>query len=157
MTAWIAPPGTRGARIILADAVATVVFVVTAVAAAIEPDVFALVAAVVALVLFAVGILGFLVSYGKAVARSRYDEISVAGLYLLAGNVAPKPVRVRLYTLLALQVVVAVATASVRPFTSLAFGILVPMVGVACCGLWAAYHGAFGARSNPRASLPADD
>jgi hypothetical protein len=84
----------------------------------------------------------------------------VAGLYLLIGS-APRPVQVRLLVALAVPSVVAiatsVATASVRPFTPLAFGLLVPMFGLACCGLWAAYHGAFPARRDPRASLPADD
>lgn len=157
MPSWLAPPDVPGARIIAADTIGTVVFVVTAVAAAIEIDTFGLPAVIVALVLFGIGTVAFLVSYGKAVSRSRYDELSVAGLYFLAGGAAPRPVRVRLLALLAVQVVVAVATASVRPFTSVAFGILVPMFGLACCGLWGAFHGAFPARSDPRASLPADE
>src|SRR5690606_444319 len=150
-------PGVAGKPILVADAVGTVVFVVTAIAAAIEPDVFGLVAVVVALVLFAIGTVAFLVSYGKAVSRSRFDELSVAGLSFRAGGAAPRSVQVRLLVLLAVQTVVAVATASVRPFTSLAFGILVPMFGLACCGLWGAFHGTFPARSGPRASLPADE
>jgi hypothetical protein len=47
---------------------------------------------------------------------------------------------------LAIQVVVAVTTASIRPFTTLAFGILVPMFGIGMNGLWAARHGRFGPR-----------
>jgi hypothetical protein len=54
-------------------------------------------------------------------------------------------------------VATSIATSSERPFTPLAFGLLVPMFGLACCGLWGAYHGTFPARSDPRASLPADD
>ena len=84
----------------------------------------------------------------------------MAGLYLLMGS-APRAVQLRLLGALAVQAVVAVttsvATSDVRPFTPLAFGLLVPMFGLACCGLWAAYHGAFPARRDPRASLPADD
>jgi len=157
MAVQVVPPGVAGGRIILADVVGTVAFVLTAVAAAIEPDVFGLPAVIVALVLFGIGTVAFLVSYGKAVSRSRFDELSVAGLYFLAGGAAPRPVKVRLLAQLVVQTVVAVATASVRPFTSLAFGILVPMFGLACCGLWGAFHGAFPARSDPRASLPADE
>ncbi len=81
--------------------------------------------------------------YGRAVARSRTDEISVAGLYFLAGGSAPSPVRRRLMGALLVQVVVAFATAAIRPFTSLAFGVLVPVYGLGLAGLWASRHGEF--------------
>ena len=44
---------------------------------------------------------------------------------------------------LALEVVVAVATASVRPFTASAFGILVPVYALGLSGAWGARHGTF--------------
>jgi hypothetical protein len=146
-----------GRRIITLSWVGTIVFTVTAVAAAIKPDTFFEAPALaVSLVLFAVGILLFLAAYAKAVSRSRFDQISVVGVYFLSGC-APRAAQVRLLGSLAVQIVVAIATASVRPFTSLAYGILVPMFGLACCGLWGAYHGTFPERTDPRASLPADD
>jgi hypothetical protein len=37
-----------------------------------------------------------------------------------------------------------------RPFTSLAFGVLSPLFGLAMAGLWGARHGSFGARTRPR-------
>ena len=43
----------------------------------------------------------------------------------------------------AAQAVVAVATAAVRPYSPLAFGILVPLWGLGLAGLWAARHGTF--------------
>jgi hypothetical protein len=43
-------------------------------------------------------------------------------------------------------VAVSVAGASVRPFTTLAFGTLAPMLGIGINGLWAARHGRFPAR-----------
>jgi hypothetical protein len=46
-------------------------------------------------------------------------------------------------------VVVAVATAAVRPFTPLAFGILVPLYGLGLAGVWAAAFGTFGPRRHP--------
>jgi hypothetical protein len=51
-------------------------------------------------------------------------------------------------------VVVAFAAAALRPFTSLAFGILVPMWGLALAGVWGARHGTFGPRvvAEPRRS-----
>jgi hypothetical protein len=151
-----APAGTPGPRIFAVAFTGTAVFVVTAIAAAIAPGVFGGVATAVALVLFALGMLVFFAAYARAVSRSRFDTLGIGGLYFLVGS-APRAVQVRLLGALAVQVVVAIITASVRPFSSLAFGILVPMFGVACCGLWGAYHGTFPARPDPRASLPDDD
>ncbi|HEX9260092.1 MAG TPA: hypothetical protein VF855_11190, partial [Acidimicrobiales bacterium] len=106
----------------------------------------------VALVLFAAGIVAFLWSYASAVQRSREVEIGIGGLYFLAGRTAPKAVRRSMNLALAVQTAVAFATASWRPFTTLAFGILVPMFGLGLNGLWGAAHGAFG----PRIAEPAD-
>jgi hypothetical protein len=68
--------------------------------------------------------------------------IGIGGLYFLAGS-APKKVQAHLMGSLAVEVVVAIFTASVRVFTSLAFGILVPVFGLAMAGLWGARHGVF--------------
>ena len=160
MSVAIVPPGVAGSRIVALDVIGTAAFTVTAIAGAVSSGVLRDLAAVVAFVLFAIGAVLFLVAYGRAVARSRYEAISVGGLYFLAGC-APRSVQVRLLGLLVVQTVVAVATsaatASVRPFTPLAFGLLVPMFGLACSGMWGAFHGTFPKRTDPRASLPADD
>jgi hypothetical protein len=148
--------GPAGDRIITLALVGTGAFVLTAAAAAISPGAFRMVALLVALALFGIGMLLFLAAYARAISQSRTHVIGVGGVYFLAGC-APRSVQVRLLGALGVQVVVAVVTASARPFTSLAFGILVPMFGVACAGLWGAYHGAFPERRDPRASLPDDD
>jgi hypothetical protein len=153
-------PDGRGARIVRLAWWGTGLFVVTAVAGAVSDGIARDIAAVVSVALFGVGIVLFFTAYARAVSRSRFDAVNVGGVYLLLGT-APRAVQLRLLGALALQLVVAVATAaataSVQPFTPLAFGLLVPMFGLACCGLWGAYHGAFPARTDPRASLPADD
>jgi hypothetical protein len=149
-----APPAQD--RIVTTALIGTAVFVVTAVLAAISPATFRAPALVVALALFGLGIVLFFAAYLRAIARSRSVVISVVGVYLLAGS-APRAVQLRLLGALAVQIVVAVATAAARPFSSLAFGILVPMFGIACTGLWGARHGAFPERRDPRASLPGDD
>ena len=151
------PPGQGIVRLTLAG---TGVFVVAAVAAAISPDPLGTVAAGIDLVLFAVGCVAFLWAFGLSVARSRTEEISVAGIYFLSGGSGPAGVRRVLLGALAVQVVVAVATAAARPFTNLAFGILVAVFGLGMAGLWAGRHGTFparrddvrpGARSTPAA------
>ena len=96
----------------------------------------------------------FFVAYLRAISRSRYSVISVAGVYLMTGGVAPNPVRRTLYGALAAQIVVALATASIRPYTSLAFGVLVPLLGLSLCGLWSAAHGEFPGRVEPATVAP---
>ena len=81
-----------------------------------------------------------------AVSRSRTDAVSVAGVYFLADDVAPRPTRIRFRLALAIQVVVAIVTASIRLYTSVAFGVLVPMFGLGLMGLWGARHGRFAPR-----------
>jgi hypothetical protein len=114
------------------------------------------VAVAVDLGLFAIGCATFLGSYAIALNRSRTDEIGVASLYFLTNKVAPKPVQWRLWAALAVQCIVAVTAASVRPFTTAAFSVLVPMFGLGLNGLWAARHGTFGPRVVPPKTVDAE-
>jgi hypothetical protein len=120
----------------------TVAFTVAASLAAATPDVMAVPVAIFDLILFALGILLFVRTLLVAAERSRREELSVAGIWFLSGS-APPPIRRWLLGAMAVQVVVAFATAAIRPFTALAFGILVPMFGLGLCGLWGARHGTF--------------
>ena len=137
-------------RIVTASWAGTAAFVVTA-SGAVASAGMRPVATIVALALFAAGTVVFLWAYAIAVNRSRTDAIGIGGLYFLAGETAPASVRRQLMAALAVQVVGALATASARPFTSLAFGILVPVYGLGLAGLWGARHGRFGSRANPAA------
>jgi hypothetical protein len=125
----------------------TAVFTVAAVAATLWPDALGVPVAVLDVVLFAAGCLAFAWSFFVVVGRSRHELVSVPGTYFLTGGVAPPGVRRILLGALAVQTVVAFATASIRPFTALAFGILVPTYGLGLCGLWAALHGTFPPRA----------
>ena len=132
--------------IVRASAAGTVVFAVTAVAAVVT-EAATVVAAGVALALFAVGIGIFFWAYAIAVNRSRTDAIGIGGLFFLAGSeTAPAGVKRALLASLALQTAIGLATAAARPFTPLAFGVLVPLYGLALTGLWGARHGRFGPR-----------
>ena len=132
-------------RLVTASWAGTAVFVVTAVAAAASDDGPArAVALVTALGLFALGTVAFLAAYAVAVGRSREDAIGIGGLYFLAGKgTAPPAMKRALLGSLAVQTVVALATATARPYSSLAFGILVPMYGIGLTGLWGARNGTF--------------
>ena len=102
--------------------------------------------------LFAAGVAAFLWGFWNAIQRSRTEEIAVTTLFFLAGDTAPRAVRRSMNAALAVQVTAGLATALARPTTdgdpgsSLAFGILVPMLGLGLNGLWAAFHGRFPAR-----------
>jgi hypothetical protein len=121
----------------------TVLFVVTAVAAAIAPSAFEPVALAVAIALFAAGCAVFLWSFFLIAGRSRTSQIELAQVWFLSGAPTPRAVRRSLLGAFAVQVVVGLATAAVRPYTSLAAGVLVPMWGLGLCGLWAARHATF--------------
>ncbi|MFM2115003.1 MAG: hypothetical protein RI908_744 [Actinomycetota bacterium] len=136
--------------------VASFFFIVVAVTSAIVfDDVFRVVIVVVSLALFAVGVATFLIGFFAAVQRSRESEISVSQLFFLTGEVAPRDVKVPMLVALSVQTVVGVAAAIARPTTDgkagsvLAFGVLVPMLGLGLNGLWASRHGAFAPRSLP--------
>lgn len=135
-----------GRSVVVGAWTGTGVFVVSAVLSTLVSS-LRIVGVVVALALFAAGCLAFLSAFAAAVERSRTEEIGIGGLYFLAGS-APTSVRWHLLGALAVQVVTAFTTASIRPFTAVAFGILVPMYGLGMAGLWAARHGHFPARTD---------
>jgi hypothetical protein len=146
---FFVPVDVKGRRIISFTWQSTALFSVTAIVTAISPSLFFRVVAVtVALVFFGLGMIVFLVAYLRSIVRSRYEVISVAGVYLMTGGVAPAAVRRSMYAALAVQIVVALITASVRPYSSLAFGVLVPLLGLALCGLWSSVGGTFPPRAD---------
>ena len=152
-----------GERIVGTNLVGTVGFTVSSVlAAAVFTDPFRIAGVVVSLMLFAIGIFGFIWSYITAVSRSRTDNIAVAQLYFLASGSTPKRIKRLMMGALTVQVVVALATAITRSTTNgrsgstLAFGILVPMFGLGLNGLWCSKHGSFALRAVPGARSSPD-
>jgi hypothetical protein len=141
--------------LVRADIVGTSVFVV-AVAVGIplrDQRSIQVVFGVVSMALFAIGAAGCLWAYISALERSRSDEIGVANLYVLTGPTAPKPIKRTMTAALVVQSVLALTGAIVGSLSlsgnqvnALAFGILVPMFGLAMNALWAVRHGRFGPR-----------
>ncbi|MEO1062204.1 MAG: hypothetical protein AAFZ07_12360 [Actinomycetota bacterium] len=141
--------GVPGADIVRIDVAGTLVFLVSA-AAAVASDGFLRDLFVgVSLVLFGVGTVVMAAGLLRAIGRSRYEAISVADLFLLTG--APRPIRWWLQSCVAVQTVASFVAAGIRPFTGVAFGILVPVFGLAASGWWSARHGTFGERGGPGA------
>lgn len=133
-----------------ANVALTAVFVaVTGIGVVLFDDLWRGVVVVVDLALFSVGVVTFILGYFAAVARSRTEEISVVGAFLLAGEVAPRSTRLVMWSCLGVQVVVGIAGAVARgstdgqPGSVLAFGVLVPMLGTGLNGWWAGRHGMF--------------
>ena len=124
----------------------TALFAVTAIAAAVAPETFKPPALIAAIVLFSGGCAIFLWAFVLVAARSRTDQMEQAQIWFLTGPPTPPEVRRSLLGALAVQVVISLVTAGVRPYTSLAAGVLVPMWGLGLCGLWAARHAVFPAR-----------
>ena len=144
----------KGSSILRANEILTTLFVTTAVIAVIAfSNPWKIIAASIALACFSVGVVVFLWGYWSAVQRSRYDNIAVASMYFLTDKCAPKNIARRMNTMLGVQVVVAIATALMRsstdgkPGSTLAFGILVPVLGLGMNGLWAGLHGEFSPRN----------
>jgi hypothetical protein len=147
------PGDGRGIGIIRLSWVGTAAYAVVAVLAAAAPRApLDLVLIVVCLVLFVVGAGAFAAAYLVAVGRSRYEAIGMGGLFFLAGS-APPAVRRHLLGSVAVEIVIAFATASLGLLSTtaaadnpLAFGLLTPLFGLGLAGLWGARHGVFGPR-----------
>ncbi len=144
-----APDETAGATLVNAAFAGTGALVVVGVGGALVPDRLGGVTAVVSGILFAIGIVAFLWGYANGVVRSRDELVTLPGLFFLAGT-APKVVRFRLRMALLVEVVVAVAAASVRPYTAVAFVVLAPMFGLGLMAAWGARFGVFHPRSDER-------
>lgn len=140
-----------GGRILRFDVYATVVFAVVSLLEAALPEPLVVLSLPLDLVLFVVGCGAFLWAYAVAVGRSRYEALTMGGVFFPGSDVVPAAaVRVLRLCLLA-QVVVAVAAAAVRPFTPAAFAVLVPMLGIGLMALYGARYGRFPAKDEPAA------
>jgi hypothetical protein len=137
---------SRGERILRFDIYATVAFAVVSLLEAAVPEPTVVLSLPLDLVLFVVGCGAFMWAYAVAVGRSRYEELTMGGVFYPGTDVAPaRAVRVLRLCLLA-QVVVAVAAAALRPFSPAAFAVLVPMLGLGLMALYGARHGRFPAK-----------
>lgn len=148
MPSLFLPPDAEGQDLYRINLYATTGFVVAA-ALATAVTALRIPFAVLSCVLFAGGIVAFVWAYAQALERSREQDVSVTMIFAMSG-VAPAPVRRRFHLLTFVQAVVAIATASIRPFTAQAFGILAVMLGVGLAGLWSAKHGTFAERKDGR-------
>ncbi len=131
-----------GSGLVNASFAGTGALLVAGVAGVASPDDFGGLTAIVSGGLFAVGVVAFLYGYAAGVVRSGDEHVTLAGLFFLA-QTAPKVIRFRLRIAFAVQIVLAVAAAVARPYTSVAFAVLAPMLGLGLMATWGARYGAF--------------
>jgi hypothetical protein len=104
--------------------------------------------------LFAIGVGAFLLGFFGAVQRSRTEEISVSTLFFLTGGVTVRPIAWWMNGCLIVQVAVGLGGAIVRsstdgkPGSTLAFGVLVGMLGLGLNGWYSARDGRFPSRGS---------
>jgi hypothetical protein len=91
------------------------------------------------------GLATMVAAFLRAVGRSRDELVDVPGLFLLLGS-APRRTQLWLWGAVAASTAVGVAAAAARPYTSLAFGVMVPLWPYGLTVLWNALHGAFPSR-----------
>lgn len=120
----------------------TLVFVVLTVLSIANPDLYFSVA-VLDSVLFGLGLLCFAGGFFTAVLRSRYLQVSLAGAFFLVGEVVTVKNRRLFRAVLAVQVLFGLLGAVWRPFTELAFGVLVPMLGLGQMAIFGGLCGNF--------------
>jgi hypothetical protein len=131
-------PGTPGRGIIAVSWIALVVVTITAVPAALGAGAFETAVAVVGLISFTVGFGVWIVSFGRAIARSARGDDIVVGSWVFLQTSAPAPVRIQLLGAALITLAVTVATTAASPFVWLSN--LLPL-GLA--SLWGAWHGTF--------------
>lgn len=131
-----------GSGLVNASFVGTSALLVAGVAGVASPDDFGGLTTVVSGLAFAVGVVAFLYGYAAGVVRSSDEQVTLPGLFFLS-HTAPKVIRFRLRIVFAVQIVIAVAAAAIRPYTSVAFAVLAPMLGLGLMAAWGAKYGVF--------------
>ncbi len=99
--------------------------------------------AVLCAVLFGAGVIGFVVGFWNGAQRSRTELVTLSGLLAVDTSHVPARARRLIWSAVTVQTIVATAAAVARPFTTQAFGLLVPMFGVGVAILWGARNARF--------------
>ena len=125
----------------------TFALLVLAVAGVLAPDTFGLVVAILSIVMFGLGLLFLLLALLEGLRRSRLEEVTVSGLFLLH-ETAPRKIQRLFLWCLVFQLATSLTAAGLRPYTEIAFAVLAPTVLFGSAALWSARHGSFTARGS---------
>jgi hypothetical protein len=123
----------------------TALLALAAVAGVTSPDAFGIVLAVISSAMFVLGLVFLLLALLGGLRRSRVEEVTVTGLFLLH-ETAPRAIRRRFLWCLMIQLALAFVAAGFRPYSQIAFVLLAPMFVFGSAALWSAQYGIFSAR-----------
>ena len=98
---------------------------------------------IVNLLLFALGLVGFVAAFLVAAGRSRHEFVWFGGAFLLTGGSVAASDRRVFHAAIAAQIVIAFVIAGVRPFTSAAFAVLAVLAPFALTAWFGSRHGHF--------------
>lgn len=102
------------------------------------------------LVLFALGLVGFVAAFLVAAARSRYEEVWFGGAFLLTGGSVAGSDRRVFHLVIAIEIVIAFVIAGIRPFSAAAFSVLAVLAPFALTAWFGSRHGRFPVRDDNR-------
>ncbi len=124
------------------DVVVTIAQLIAVIVAFFGSDAVRNVVAIGCSVVFVAGAALFSWAFLIAAGRSRHEDVTVAGAFFLAGSIEA-PERRWAFGLMAAQSFIGLAGAAADPYTTMAFGILVPMFGLGVIAFLGSAHGAF--------------
>lgn len=128
------------------DLVVTIVQGIAVTIAFFSSDAVRNVVAVGCSVVFVAGAALFSWAFTIAAGRSRSEDVTVAGAFFLAGSIGTSDRRWA-FGLLGAQSLIGLVGAGADPYTTMAFGILVPMFGLGIIAFLGSAHGAFHQRN----------
>jgi len=149
MTSTVNPANGPNDRLVTVSVQSSIAFAVVSTLTYVLDGPLDVAYAIACTVLFVIGVWVFALGMWNGIQRSRADDVTLTGLVAIDGSHVPKPARNRLWFAVALQVVVAILFASLRPFTQQAFGLLVPVLGLGFATLWGSRFAAFHQRVDP--------
>ena len=132
--------------LLTAHAVSTAVFLVLSIVAVATRPTLDAVFVGFCTTAFGIGFLGLLAGFVRALSASRYQDVSLIGVFFLGENAAPKKIRNGFLAILALQTLIAIGVAVQAPFSPLAFAVLVPQLGFGLLALHGGFLGVFPAK-----------
>ena len=133
----------NGDALLRVDIIATAILSVLSALTYLLADHLDLVFAVVSAAMFFIGAALMALGLWNGIQRSRVEEVTLVGLAAISKSHVPARVRNTLWAAIAVQIVVTVLFASLRPFTQQAFGILAPTFALGVAILWSSRFGSF--------------
>ncbi len=139
----------KGKRLIALAWQSTAAFIVVLLGGVFLVDRFGVFVVVTSISMFGLGLVLLVLAFALGLRRSRFEHVSVAGLFLLSGS-SPSVARRVLTGSILVQLTAAFTAAGVRIYTDVAYAVLGPIFVFGVAAFWAGRYGTF----PPRPSDP---